>query len=72
MARRSSQFGGHGNARALKSLERGLFTQSLSGDAIIAATALVHGLRLVTRNVDDLKHIDGLEWINPFAEPAKS
>ncbi len=39
------------------------------GDAIIAATALVQGLTLVTRNVDDFKHIVGLELINPFAEP---
>ena len=38
-------------------------------DAIIAATALVHGLALVTRNVDDFKHVAGLDLINPFAEP---
>ena len=38
-------------------------------DAIIAATALVHDLPLVTRNVDDFKHIAGLEIRNPFAEP---
>ena len=36
------------------------------GDAIIAATALVHGLPLVTRNVDDFKHVAGLEITNPF------
>lgn len=36
-------------------------------DAIIAATALVHGLPLVTRNVDDYKHVFGLKLINPFA-----
>jgi hypothetical protein len=36
------------------------------GDAIIAATALVHGLPLVTRNGDDFKHVAGLELINPF------
>ena len=35
-------------------------------DAIIAATALVHGLELVTRNVDDFKHGSGLRLINPF------
>jgi predicted nucleic acid-binding protein len=35
-------------------------------DAIIAATALVHGLELVTRNVDDFKHVRGLRLINPF------
>lgn len=38
------------------------------GDAIIAATALEYDLPLVTRNVDDFKHIDGLKVINPFAE----
>ena len=38
-------------------------------DAIIAATALVHRLPLVTRNVDDFKHVAGLEIVNPFAEP---
>ena len=38
------------------------------GDAIIAATALVHGLPLVTRNVDDFKHIAGLEIIDPLAD----
>ena len=42
------------------------------GDAIIAATALVHGLTLVTRNVDDFKHIAGLKLTNPFAEPESS
>ncbi len=35
-------------------------------DAIIAATALVHDLTLVTRNVDDFKHITELNWRNPF------
>lgn len=36
-------------------------------DAIIAATALAHDLPLVTRNVDDFKHITRLKLINPFA-----
>ena len=36
-------------------------------DAIIAATALVHGLKLVTRNDADFRHIAGLEIVNPFA-----
>ena len=35
-------------------------------DAIIAATALVHDLQLVTRNVDDYAHVDGLQVVNPF------
>lgn len=34
-------------------------------DAIIAATALVHRLTLVTRNLDDFKNISGLDLINP-------
>lgn len=38
-------------------------------DAIIAATALVHGLPLVTRNVRDFDDIPGLTLINPFTEP---
>ncbi len=36
------------------------------GDSIIAATALALGAELVTRNVDDFKHIAGLPVINPF------
>lgn len=35
-------------------------------DAIIAATALVHRLKLATHNVDDFKHIKGLEIIDPL------
>lgn len=35
------------------------------GDAIIAATALVHQLSLITRNVDDFKNIEGLNIIDP-------
>jgi predicted nucleic acid-binding protein len=34
-------------------------------DAMIAATALVHGLTVVTRNVDDFKKT-GVEIINPW------
>jgi len=37
------------------------------GDVIIAATALVHNLTLVTRNVSDFERIDGLTIVNPFA-----
>lgn len=36
-------------------------------DALIAATALVHGLTLVTRNVDDMAGM-GVSIFNPFAE----
>lgn len=34
-------------------------------DAIIAATALVHGMTVVTRNVDDFKPT-GVEILNPW------
>ena len=34
-------------------------------DAIIAATALVHGLTIVTRNVADFANIAGLRVLNP-------
>ncbi|MBO9626492.1 MAG: type II toxin-antitoxin system VapC family toxin [Microbacterium sp.] len=37
------------------------------GDALIAATALHHGLTLVTRNVKDFD-IPGLAVFNPFSE----
>ena len=37
------------------------------GDALVAGTALVHGLTLVTRNTDDFKWIAGLPILNPFA-----
>ncbi len=41
------------------------------GDALIAATALVHDLTLVTRNVDDFDWIDDLRLLNPFVEEAE-
>jgi toxin FitB len=39
------------------------------GDAIIAATALVHDLTLVTRNVADFRWIAGLRLLDPIASP---
>jgi predicted nucleic acid-binding protein len=36
-------------------------------DAIIAATALVYDLTLISRNVIDFKGIQGLKVIDPFA-----
>lgn len=35
-------------------------------DAIIAATALVYGLVLITRNINDFKNITGITCINPW------
>ena len=34
-------------------------------DAIIAATALVYNLVLISRNIPDFKNINGLKVINP-------
>ena len=39
-------------------------------DAIIAATAIVHGVPLVTANVGDFKHVEGLKLVDPFATGA--
>lgn len=36
------------------------------GDAIIAATALVYDLVVISRNTSDFKNIDGLEVIDPY------
>ncbi|MEC4896065.1 MAG: type II toxin-antitoxin system VapC family toxin [Oscillatoria sp. PMC 1051.18] len=36
------------------------------GDAIIAATALVYDLTLITRNTDDFQWISQLRLLNPF------
>lgn len=36
------------------------------GDAIIAGTALVYGLTLITRNTNDFRWIVELELLNPF------
>jgi predicted nucleic acid-binding protein len=36
------------------------------GDAIIAGTALVYDLTLITRNVDDFRWITELNLLNPF------
>lgn len=37
-------------------------------DAIIASTAIVHGLTLLTRNISDFKKIGGLTLTNPWKE----
>lgn len=36
------------------------------GDSLIAATALIHGRVLVTRNVADFQWISGLNLLNPL------
>ena len=41
-------------------------------DSILAATALLHRLPLVTRNEADFTHVAGLEIINPFAQPGNA
>ena len=38
----------------------------LNADAMIAATAIVHGLTVVTRNVRDFEQF-GVALLNPFA-----
>lgn len=35
-------------------------------DALIGATALVHGMRLVTRNLKDFTRFPGLDALNPW------
>jgi len=35
-------------------------------DALIGATALVHRLVVVTRNITDFKRFDGLDVLNPW------
>jgi predicted nucleic acid-binding protein len=37
------------------------------GDALVAATALVHRRTLVTRNTADFAWVDGLQLLDPFA-----
>jgi predicted nucleic acid-binding protein len=37
-------------------------------DAIIAATAIVHDLTLVSRNDSDFKKISDLKYLNPFTD----
>ncbi len=36
------------------------------GDALIAATALVHGMTVVTRNIGDFQRFEGVRILNPW------
>jgi predicted nucleic acid-binding protein len=55
-------------AVAQKTIElRRLHRKFKLGDAIIAATALVHNFTLISRNLSDFKHIRGLDVIDPYA-----
>ncbi len=38
------------------------------GDSLVAATALVHGLEIVSRNTTDFSGIPGLKVINPLPD----
>ncbi len=49
----------------LKTIELRKQTKIKLPDAVIAATALVHRLTLVSRNTGDFKNIPGLTVINP-------
>jgi|SRR6185436_4764010 len=40
------------------------------GDSLIAATALAHNRRLLTRNLDDFSWIAGLQLLDPMATPS--
>lgn len=50
----------------LKGIEVRKNNQIKLPDAIIAATSIVHGLNLITRNINDFKNIKGIKLINPW------
>jgi predicted nucleic acid-binding protein len=54
------------NATADKSIEIRKAHKIKLPDAIIAATALIHNLILITRNISDFKNIEGLRVINRY------
>lgn len=51
----------------LKSIEIRKANSIKLPDAIIAATAIVHKLKLITRNTSDFKKIQGLDHIDPYS-----
>jgi predicted nucleic acid-binding protein len=50
----------------LKAIEIRKATKTKLPDAIIAATALVHKLTLITRNTKDFEKVSGLELMDPY------
>ncbi len=54
-------------AVVLKTIEIRQTQKIKLGDAIIAATALIHNLTLITRNTEDFSFIQGLSLINPHS-----
>ncbi len=53
-------------AIADKTIElRKVYQKLKLGDAIIAATALINNLIIITRNISDFKNIEGLRYLNP-------
>ncbi|MDR0457455.1 MAG: type II toxin-antitoxin system VapC family toxin [Burkholderiaceae bacterium] len=55
-------------AVALRAAELHVPNPAPERDALIAATALVHGLVMVTRNTHDFAQMDSLELFNPWNE----
>ncbi|MGR3310100.1 MAG: type II toxin-antitoxin system VapC family toxin [Candidatus Brocadiales bacterium] len=51
---------------ANKAIELRRKTNMKLADAVIAATAIIHNLKLATSNVGDFKAIEGLGVTNPF------
>lgn len=50
----------------LKAIEIRKETKTKLPDAIIAATAMVHQLTLITRNTKDFEKVSGLELMEPY------
>lgn len=60
-------------------ISQGVLTQAVAlrqqrrmtlGDSIIAGTALIHELTLITRNISDFRWIADLKLLNPFDDDA--
>lgn len=53
-------------ATATRAIELKRKTRIKLADAVIAATAIEHGLALATRNTDDFKMVEGIVVFNPL------